>query len=64
MSGGGPGDIKRLAEVHTQRADLTDSKTETSSTLRPPAHERTNTNRSLNLQKKKDVKVKSSPLFI
>ncbi len=39
---------------------LTDSKTEPSSTSRPPAPEWTNTNRSLNLQKERDVKESNS----
>ncbi len=39
---------------------LTDSKTEPSCPSRPPAPERTNTNRSLNMQTEKDVKEPNS----
>ncbi len=42
------------------RPRLTDSKTEPSSPSRPPAPEQTNTNGSLNMQTKKDVKEPNS----
>ncbi len=52
--------LTRSVRCTHRESCLTDRKTEPSSPLRPPIPERTNTNRSLNMQTEKDVKEPTS----